>query len=435
MNLVSDPLSLDIIFFLSALFFCALFAFIETSITAMRLFKLKEIAHSIKGYSSLFSALEDRPQVVLITILIMTNLASITCAVISEHFLRDLLGKFALPESLNIALGIFLTTIIVSIIGEIIPKSIAQSRGTKTFISILWIVNLFYYILSPLSSVLSKLAHYLSTHDETDADTISEKEIQFLINHIQEKGIMENEKTEMLQNIFRMAEMHVKEILIPKSDIVSLDIKSDIKTLLEAFVESKFSRFPVFQDNAENIIGIIYLKDLFLALEKQESHTIKLQDLVRPIIFVPDSLKVSEILKEFKKQKIHMAMVLDEYGSTIGLVTLEDALEEIVGDILDEHEKESQSAKITAVEEGVWLVDASVDLDRLQELLKINFHVESAVTAGGFVTEQLQHLPKKNERLIYHGYYFEVTKANTKRVLEVLVRKCATKLECNTPPE
>ncbi len=432
MNLLSDPLSLDIVLFIGALSVCALFAFMETSITAMRLFKLKEIAHSIKGYSSLFNALEYKPQVVLITILIMTNMASITCAILAEHLLRDLLGKFAIPETIAVALGICITTIVVSILGEIIPKSIAQSKGTKTFTSILWIINIFHYIFSPLSSALNNLAHYLSTHDETDADTISEKEIQFLISHIQDKGIMENEKTEMLQNIFRMAEMHVKEILIPKSEIVSLNINSDIKTLLQAFVESKFSRFPVYQDNSENIIGIIYLKDLFLALEQQDNASIKLQDLVRPIIFVPDSLKVSEVLKEFKNQKIHMAMVIDEYGSTIGLVTLEDALEEIVGDILDEHEKESLSAKITSVEEGVWLVDGSVDIDRLQEILKITFHVETAVTVGGFVTEALQHLPQKNETLIYHGYYFEVTKANAKRVLEVLVRKCATKQECHT---
>ncbi|NBV40467.1 HlyC/CorC family transporter [bacterium] len=433
MNIELDPLPVDLILFFVSLIICGLFAFIETSITAMRLFKLKEIASTTKGYTKLFYTLEHKPQVLLITILIMTTLASTTWAVISERFFRELLVKIQIPESLAALIGIALSTIIMSIFGEIIPKSIAQSKGGTTFTSTLWIVNVFFYMLSPLAHLLNKIAQYLSKQSE-DENNITEREIQFLISHIQEKGMMEHEKTEMLQNIFRMGETHVKEILIPKNDVVSLNIENSIDGLLDMFMESKFSRFPVYQDNPENIVGIVYLKDLFLALKNKENkNQITLKSLVRPIIFVPDSLRVSEVLKEFRRQKIHMGVVLDEYGSTIGIVTLEDALEEIVGDIDDEHEVRQHGKKITPLpDQKGWIASAAVDLDKIEHILKINFHAETAVTLGGFITEHLQRLPQKNEKIFYKDFCFEITNVNDKRILEIMITKCNDLDQCTT---
>ncbi|MEI7670010.1 MAG: transporter associated domain-containing protein, partial [Pseudomonadota bacterium] len=196
------------------------------------------------------------------------------------------------------------------------------------------------------------------------------------------------------------------------------------------FKQYQYSRFPVFEGNPENIIGIVYQKDLFLQLQVGKS-ACNLRDLLKPIIFVPDSLKVSELLKDFKRQRIHMAMVVDEYGSTIGLVTLEDALEEIVGDIADEHEPTAQTLKIkNIIPDLEWSVDATIDLDRLEDVLQINFHVETAVTLGGFLTEHSQRLLKIGENFFYKGFCFTVAQANEKRVLQVHIKRSETKDSC-----
>ena len=419
----TQALSTNVILFLLSMTTCALFSFLETSITALRLFKLKEIELATPKYKHLFQAFDKKPQQVLISILIAANLANVTCAVISQRLTDSLFQRFQVPESVAFILGILITTIMVSIFGEIVPKSIAQSMGTKTFTSTLWIVNIFYKILGPIAQQIHNISLYISrsSGEEEEEQIISEKEIQFLINYIEEKGLMDYEKTAMLQNIFIMTQTSVKEILIPKSEIVSININDDVSTFINKFSEYQFSRFPVYQDNPENIIGIVYLKDLLFALQKKPS--LQLKDLMRPIIFVPDNMKVNELLKEFKLQHIHMAMVLDEYGNTIGLVTLEDALEEIVGDIHDEHDISRESEKIKVIKKDCeWSVDATIDLDRLHPLLKISFPTQSAVTLGGFISEQMQHLPKEGEQIIYKNFNFTIEKADQKRVLLVRIK-------------
>jgi len=421
MEYYTYDLSTNIILFLLALIACALLSFLETSITAMRLFKLKELESVTPQYKHLFKAFDKHPQNILISVLIATNLASVTCAVISQQLTDSLFYSIKLPDTISFILGIFITTITVSIFGEIIPKTIAQMLGTKTFTSTLWIVNIFYKVFGPIAGQINNISLYLSKSSEQEDPITSEKEIQFLINYIEEKGLMDHEKTAMLQNIFRMGQTSVKEILIPKSSIVSVNVNDDIATFLDKSSEYQFSRFPVYQDSPENIIGIVYLKDILFALQKGTKT--KLQKLMRPIIFVPDNMRVNELIKEFKSQHIHMSMVLDEYGSTTGLVTLEDALEEIVGDIHDEHDLDRDSEKIKIIKkDSEWLVDATIDLDRLHPLLKITFNTQSAVTLGGFITEQMQHLPKKGEQLIYNDYCFTINKADSKRVISVNIQ-------------
>lgn len=424
MTIYTQKLLFDCALFLSSLALCALLAFTETSITAIRLFKVKELERANSKYKNFLHTLEVNPQYVLMTVLIATNMLCITTAVLLQNIIENVFADFNLPQGLGFTLGIMMGTIVVSLIGEIIPKSIAQALDNP-LASYLWLANTMFYIIGPIAKPLLSISRYIAHKgaEYPDEHIISEQEIQFLINYIEKKGLMEQDKTHMLQNIFRMENTHVKEILIPKTNIVCVNINSDMHTILDLFQAHQFSRFPVFENNPENIIGIIYQKDLFLALQSQ-SMNVDLKKLVKPIIFVPDCLKVSELLKEFKKQHIHMAMVLDEYGSTTGLVTLEDTLEEIVGDITDEHERFSSLNKIVTITESEeWKVDATVDLDRLEDILHIQFHVETAVTLGGFLTEHAQRLLKKNEHVFYKGFCFTIEQANEKRVFLVHIKK------------
>jgi CBS domain containing-hemolysin-like protein len=162
---------------------------------------------------------------------------------------------------------------------------------------------------------------------------------------------------------------------------------------------------------------MVHQKDLFLIWSKHEDKTLK--DIMRPILFIPESVKVNQLLREFRQQHMHIAIVINEFGGVTGLVTLEDVLEEIVGEINDEYEPTSE--KVVPLKQGGWLVDAAITLEELQELLHMSFETESALTLGGFLTEQLQHLPKKGERVLYKKHYFQIQKASAKRVFQVLI--------------
>ena len=207
--------------------------------------------------------------------------------------------------------------------------------------------------------------------------------------------------------------------MIPKRDMVFLNANVSIEQAIETFSKYRFSRIPLYEGNEDNIIGILYLRDVFELFYKGQKKS--LQELVRPLIFVPETQKSNQLLSEFLKKRIHMAIVIDEYGGIIGLVTLEDLIEEIVGDIQDEDEK--NRSEVIPLEQGGWLIDAGIGLDDLEELLSITFEVEDSVTLAGFLTEQLQHLPRKGERVIYKDYCFQVQQANPRRVFQVLVFK------------
>lgn len=409
-------LSLIILFTIS-LGFAALFAFLETAFTALRLFKLKELEVSVSKYKNLFNSWETNPQRILITILIANNFAHVLTSVLISHIMQRYFGSFGL------AFGVALATALILIFGEIIPKSFAKTHHEKLFASFLWLINFLFKISYPLVSLLLKIADLVfskvgGSHILEKRDDVSEKEIEFLIDYSDEKGLMEREKTEMLQNIFSLGHTVVKEIMKPKSDIVLLDINASIEEATNLFHKSRFSRIPVYENKDENIIGIVYQKDFFELLYQGKKCALK--ELVRPVLFVPDTQKTNQLLSEFMKKRMHMAIIIDEYGNIEGLVTLEDIFEEIIGgEITDE--LETVSTDIVPLERGGWLVNAGIGLEELEELLKIKFVTEDSVTLSGFLSEKLQHLPRKGERILYEGYCFQVQQASARRVFQVLI--------------
>ena len=419
MQTVSSP----VIFFCIALAARALFSFLETSITALRLFKLKELAASTNKYGHILQALEKTPHRVLITILIASSLAEVTAASLGTQIVEGFFARMNITGGLGFSLGIGFATLAILIFGEILPKNIAKSHGERLFASTLWITNIIFYTLYPIVTILLKLTDFIvyslgGSRLSGGVEWVSsEKEIQFLINYFNEKGLMEQEKSEMLKNIFDLGLTPVKDIMVPATDIVSVNVTATIKDTLEIFGKRHFTRLPVYNGQQDNIIGMVHLKDVFGYISRNEDKPLK--DIVRPIMFIPESVKINQLLREFRQQHMHIAIVLNEHGSITGLITLEDILEEIVGEISDEHDPANE--KIIPLKQGGWLVDASTPLEILENHLGIEFESEDAITLAGFLTEQLQHLPKKGERILYQNHYFQVQKASDKRVLEVLI--------------
>lgn len=412
----------DLIFFIISLALCALFSFIETSVTSLRLFKLKEIAEATGKYKALFQVFERNPSRILITVLVAYNFVNVLAAVFSSQLMEKITQILNISERLGFAIGILVTTTTI-LITDLIPKNLATLHGERLFKSTLWITNVLYYMLYPFVTFLSRFTNAVSHliagghAQEVTESVTSEKEIQFLIDYINEKGLMERHKTAMLKSIFELGTTSVKDIMVPETSIISINVNASVKEALDLFAKHHFTRMPVYEERTDNVIGIIHQKDLFQMLSKNEERP--LRDIVRPIMFIPESAKVLKALKDFIGQRMHMAMVLNEYGGITGLITLEDVIEEIVGEIRDEFE--SVPEHVTALKSGAMLVNASIDLEELESLLNIKFDVEDALTLGGFLIEQYQYVPQAGEQLHYKGFIFVVKQADPKKVSQVLI--------------
>jgi putative hemolysin len=408
--------------FFIALCSTALFSYLETTITAIRFFKIRELAQTTPRYHTILTILEEQPHRILVTILIACNLSNVIAAALSTSIMEELFSRLNWSEGLGFSSGIIIATLAILIFGEIIPKNFAKLHGERFFGSILWFLNAVYVILYPIVKLLLAINNFILGNQNMQNGThiTSEKEIRFLIDYINQKGLMEHDKSAMLLNIFRICSKQLKGILIPLPDMVTIEAHSSIEQALKIFIKYQFSRLPVYDTKENNIVGILYQKDVFEHMQSGE-FTKQITTIMRPATFFPESTKINHALKNFKDQRVHMAIILNEYGAITGLVTLEDVLEEIVGEIKDEHEPDDDN--IISLSNGTWLIAGSTPLDEVSALLNIPFEVETAVTIGGFLIERMQHVPQKGERLEYNGIVFQVQSATPRRLLKVLIFK------------
>jgi CBS domain containing-hemolysin-like protein len=251
---------------------------------------------------------------------------------------------------------------------------------------------------------------------------LSEKELRSLVDFSEEKGALLKDEKEMIHSIFEFRETTVKEIMIPRIDIVSVSSDSDIPTLLIEIKKNLHSRIPVYKDRIDNIVGIIYAKDLLDFVNKPKKASVSLESLARPAYFVPEPKKIDELLREFQNEKIHMAIVVDEYGGTAGLVTLEDIIEEIFGEIQDEYDSEQPQYK--AISENEFIVDGSMDLEEINETLSLDLPTEEGVeTLAGFLLGLFGSVPKEKEIAVYKEYEFRIEKVFRRRIVLVRILK------------
>lgn len=409
-----------------ALVFRATLSFLETSITALRLFRLKELAHTTTEYLPLLQTLEKNPQRVLVTIIVANSFVDVSAASLATFIMGTIFTNIGFSSGIGFTFGVAFASLGIVIFGEILPKSFARVRSEHAFKSVLWLINCIYYTLYPFVIILAKFSDYVmykiggTDALETSSQWIaSEREIQFLINYIHEKGLLELEKREMLQNVFQLGNTPIKEVMIAAPKIVSLEVNTPMDNVFSFFSQHSYTRIPVYENTHENIVGMVHQKDLFIMFSKGEKKI--LRDIIRPIVFVPENMKVIQLLGKFREKQIHIAIVINEQGVLTGLVTLEDLIEEIVGEISDEHE--STIGKIMPMGETEWLVDATITLDDLGIFLGITFVSESSVSLAGFLAELLNHIPQKDEEVVYKNFLFQIQKATPLHVQFVHIFK------------
>ena len=393
----------------------SLVSFLETAVTLLRPYQLKALREKAKGYDRLFEVWDTQPQKLIIGILLLNSFIDIVAVMCVSEAMQMVFG------SLGALLSIPVSTVCNIVLTNLLPKMYARLHYEKGVHQLLWLASVIIQSLYPIVTVLLVFVNYVFGFFGYDLstvnDVVSEDELEYLIQQSDASGALDSEKSEMLQNVFGLGDICVEKVMVPKSDMVLFDVNAGIPAAIDFLRQHRYSRVPIYDGKEDNIVGIIYHKDLFDHYSQHSDKTLK--ELVRPVLFTPETKRVSQLLNEFLKKRMHMAIVIDEFGNVIGLVTLEDLIEEIVGEISDEHEKIHTG--IIPLEQGGWLVNASIMLDKLEEFLAITFDVQESLTLAGFLAEKFEYLPQNGEQLMYRGYVFTVQQATDKRIFQVLI--------------
>ena len=340
----------------------AFFSSAETSMTTVNKIRIQALAdQGDKKAQTLLKVIEDSGKL-LSTILIGNNIVNISASSLATTLTMRLFGNAAV----SISTGII--TLLVLIFGEITPKTLATVHAEKMALSYAKIIHILMFILTPVIFIVNKLAQGVLTLMRIDAsakgNTITEHELRTLVNVGHEEGVIESEERQMIYNVFDFGDSQAEDVMIPRIDVTFADVNSSYEDLVALFRNEKHTRFPVFEDTTDNIIGIVNVKDLLLTGKEDFS----VRKILREAYFTYEYKKTSELLMEMKENSVTFAVVLDEYGATSGIVTLEDLIEEIVGDIHDEYDSEEEELR-EIIPDREYIALGSARLDDLDEIL------------------------------------------------------------------
>ncbi len=333
----------------------------------------------------------------------------------------DVIGlsvQAALTISLFLVMGI--TMLVITIFSEVIPVTLVQHNTESWAMQVTPVVRLLMQGLAPLAAVLTAIRRVLVTWlGEPTGMQVTEEAIMTLVDAGEEEGSIEQEEKRMIYSIFQLDETLVREIMVPRIDVIAVDVNTPLLEALDVIQKAGYSRIPVFEESLDSVRGLLYAKDLLSVLQRGENDT-TLAGLLRQALFVPETKKVMDLLRELQTAKVQMAIVIDEYGGTAGLATMEDVVEEIVGEIFDEYD-EDEEVLHHRVNETEHLVDARIHLDDFNELLDVQMPDELGDTLGGFIYGQLGKVPEPGENFEAENLYFEVISVIDRRIRKVRV--------------
>jgi putative hemolysin len=432
---IAPDITLDLILIALCLMGSAFFSAAETAITSLGNLKTKHLIEIANGKSTKHLTLWlDHPSRVISTILIYNNGVNILASVITTKLALDYFDHFAL----GIATGI--TTFIIIIFGEITPKSFGKAHPESIGPFSLHIIRLLYKLSFPVVWALSEFAQLViktvGSNEETSLrPSITEEELEFLINEGESEGVIEDYKKDMISGVFDFDETKVREIMTPRTDIMAAEKTDTIENVADLAIRSGHSRIPVYDGNIDTIVGIVFAKDLLKnALDKERAGPMTVADIMREPFFVAESRSNIEVFKDLKRNKYHMAIVIDEHGGTAGVVTMEDILEEIVGDIQDEFDAEE--AKILEVDKDVYDVAGSVHVSEFLEFFDLDEQIldeteQDVDTIAGLVTQKIGAMPKVGQSTEIGSLNLEVAEISRHRIERLRVNRVIPIL----PPE
>lgn len=402
----------------------AFFSSSETALTTVNKIRMKNLAENgDKRAAKVLKVTSDSGKM-LSAILIGNNIVNIAASSIATILAIDIFGDIGS----GIATGAL--TIIILIFGEVSPKTMATIKADSFSLLIVGIIDALMFLLTPVIFIINKLSSgvlFLLRINPNDADTaMTEDEIRTIVDESQESGAIEDEEREMIHNVFDFGDSLAKEVMIPRIDMTFVQADATFEELIDIYRENKYTRLPVYEESTDHVIGIINMKDVILIDSIDE---FSIRNIIREPYFTYEHKNTADLFVEMRKSSIPLAIVLDEYGVTAGMVTLEDLLEEIVGEIRDEYDSDEEDA-IEQLSQYEYMVLGSTNLDDVNDELDLDFESDDYDTIGGYCLQLLDHLPEENETLFTEdGCVIKIIEVDKNRIERIYIRVPEEKTE------
>lgn len=426
--MITQIVILVVLILLNAYFAASEIAFISLNDT-----KIEKQAKEGNKKARQIQKMLKNPSEFLATIQIGITLAGFLSSAFASDAFADILAPALYKIFPMISIQVFkgisivLITIILSfftlVFGELVPKRLAMKYYEKIAFSSIGVIRFLSIITLPFVKVLSAVTNFISKLfgiSENEEEVVTEEEIKMMIDEGEEKGTIQQEEKEMIHNIFEFNDITVSEVMTHRTDVYAIEIDSDINDIIKELDDYKYSRIPVYEETIDNIKGVLFVKDLLKYLHGKKA--IKIKNIMREAYFVSENKPINELFKNLQKNKMQMAIVVDEYGGTAGIVTMEDLLEEIVGNIFDEYDDFEND--YTKIDDNTFLINGSVSINDLKKILKIDLPEGDYETLSGYLIDLLGRLPKDNETPIIETKQvnYKIEKSEDKRI--VLVKAC-----------
>ncbi len=414
------------------LFLSAFFSGTEIAFMELNKFRIKNLVDKNPRTKKLLFWLEN-PHKVLTVIAICNNFVNIAASAIATSIAIAIAAKHGIANSVGVGISVGIMTLLILVFGEITPKNFAKSNYEALALFAITPMRILTKILAPIVKTLLFITKIIirmfGGRIEQEPSILTGEELKSLISVGGEEGAIEEEEKEMINSIFEFGDTVVREVMVPRTDIQSIDANENISEVIKTIVETHHSRIPIYEENIDNITGILYVKDLISYWETyKQGENIVLKDLIRTPYFVPETKKVKALFAQFKKKRNHMAIVVDEYGGTAGLVTIEDVIEEILGEIEDEYDREED--QFQPLGNGITLIDGRTNIDTVNEELDIQIpQGDDYDSIAGFIINILGRVPKTGEIVNYQNLKIVIAEADPRHISKIKIAKLEPKKE------
>lgn len=405
----------------------AFFSSAETALTTVNIHRMRALAEDGNKRAERVLKLKEDSQKLLSTILIGNNIVNLSASSMATTFTIDLLTKAGVSNAASIGSGVStgVMTFLVLVFGEISPKTAATIHAEKLSLLYVDVIHLLSIIFTPIAFVIEGFSggflKLLGVDRNQAATSMTERELRTIVDVSHEEGVLENEEHEFINNVIDFGDALVKDVMMPKVDIAFGALDNTYEELADIFLEEQYSRLPIYEESKDNVVGILYLKDLYFYRVRYKDESFDVRKVMREPFFTFEHQRISVLMQEMRKKEVSFAIVLDEYGETAGLITLEDILEEIVGDMRDEYDQDERDS-IVWIGNGQYEVEGSVKLDDLNDVLGTELESEDYNSVGGYIIELLDDIPEVGEVAVKDGISYEVLSLDKNRVDKVLIR-------------
>ena len=406
----------QIVLLVVLLILSAFFSMSETALTSLSKIRIRHmVEEGVKG-AKLVEKLTEDPNKLLGAILIGNNIVNIGASSIATSLAVKIISNDS-----GVAIATAVMTVLVLIFGEITPKTIAKQKSEKVALRVSNPIKLCVLIFKPLIAIFTGISSVFIRLFGADPNKsepfITQEELKTMVGVSEEEGVLEDVEKEMIFNVFDFADLQVKDVMKQRVDIIALNVDDDYEKALSVIREEQFSRFPVYNETIDDIVGILNVKDLIMI--NKDKNDFKITDYTREPFYTFEFKKITEVFNEMKKTRNHMAVVLDEYGGTVGIITIEDLVEEIVGDIEDEYDNEDEMIKV--IKEDEYVVDGSSKIDDVNDMIGVNIESEELDSIGGLIIEELGRIPEEKEEVEIDHIKFRVEEVDKNRIKKVRI--------------